>query len=125
MKGFHIQSNTVGGAEVISFSSATLPLARLISQVSIDMGKGKGKGFSRIAKLVTASARDQQTSLQVTMTMLTLMVAVMMVVVVAAVVEMMVVMVVLMMVPAVLTMVTMMMKVVVVVQKDENYKVLK
>ena len=26
------------------------------------MGKGKGKGFSRIAKLVTASARDQQAS---------------------------------------------------------------
>merc|ERR1719219_3178203 len=45
MKGFHIQSTTVGGAEV-----------------SIDMGKGKGKGFSRIAKLVTASARDQQAS---------------------------------------------------------------
>merc|ERR550534_464796 len=43
MKGFHIQSTTVGGAEV-----------------SIDMGKGKGKGFSRIAKLVTASAREQQ-----------------------------------------------------------------
>ena len=31
------------------------------------MGKGKGKGFSRIAKLVTASARDQQASPQVTM----------------------------------------------------------
>ena len=29
-------------------------------KVSIDMGKGKGKGFSRIAKLVTASAREQQ-----------------------------------------------------------------
>ena len=28
------------------------------------MGKGKGKGFSRIAKLVTASARDQQASPQ-------------------------------------------------------------
>ena len=28
------------------------------------MGKGKGKGFSRIAKLVTASARDQQPSPQ-------------------------------------------------------------
>merc|ERR1719220_1032296 len=45
MKGFHIQSTTVGGTEV-----------------SIDMGKGKGKGFSRIAKLVTASTRDQQAS---------------------------------------------------------------
>ena len=42
-----------------------------ISQVSIDMGKGKGKGFSRIAKLVTASARDQQASPQVTMMIMT------------------------------------------------------
>jgi len=41
MKGFHIQSTTVPGTEV-----------------SIDMTKAKGKGFSRIAKLVTAGAKE-------------------------------------------------------------------
>ena len=45
-----------------------------ILQVSIDMGKGKGKGFSRIAKLVTASARDQQASPQQVTILVTLMV---------------------------------------------------
>ena len=61
MKGFHIQSTTVGGTEVGCLLS---PRANDNDhyQVSIDMGKGKGKGFSRIAKLVTASARDQQAS---------------------------------------------------------------
>ena len=40
------------------------------------MGKGKGKGFSRIAKLVTASARDQQASPQQVTILMMLMVLV-------------------------------------------------
>ena len=95
MKGFHIQSTTVGGAEVISISvhlispkkkdqkKLDITSYHLVigksdesTQVSIDMGKGKGKGFSRIAKLVTASARDQQASPQQVTILMTLMVVV-------------------------------------------------
>ena len=46
------------------------------------MGKGKGKGFSRIAKLVTASARDQQASPQQVTILVTLTVLMMLMVVV-------------------------------------------
>ena len=59
-----------------------------MTQVSIDMGKGKGKGFSRIAKLVTASARDQQASpQQVTMMVVVVVVVVVMVVMMVVVQE--------------------------------------
>ena len=51
------------------------------------MGKGKGKGFSRIAKLVTASARDQQASPQQVTMMLVVVVMVVVVVVVIVVVQ--------------------------------------